>query len=126
MNPLSSVLDIGSKLIDRLVPDKGENARMKADLIQQGMNGELRTMEAAVSIILAEAGGNWLQRSWRPIIMLWFALLIGMYWFGLAPDYLVKNPAQITELFSLMKIGIGGYVVGRSAEKVSKNLKNKI
>jgi len=43
----------------------------------------------------------------------------------LAPDYLVNNSELVTELFALLKIGIGGYVVGRSAEKIAKDWPKK-
>jgi hypothetical protein len=49
--------------------------------------------------------------------MVWFSILLGMYWFGFAPDYLIDNPATVDQLFGLLKLGIGGYVLGRSVEK---------
>jgi len=74
-------------------------------------------MKSRASVILAEANGkSWLQRNWRPLMMLWFAILLGMYWFGITPDNLTQEDR--TNLFDLMKLGIGGYIVGRSAEKV--------
>ena len=74
-------------------------------------------MKSRASVVLAEANGkSWLQRNWRPLMMLWFAILLGMYWFGITPDNLTQEDR--TNLFDLMKLGIGGYIVGRSAEKV--------
>jgi len=120
MNPLSAVLSIGSTLIDKLIPDKDQANQLKAELSQQAMAGKLKELEGQVSIITTEAQGNWLQRSWRPLTMIWFSVLLGMYWFGMAPDYLVDNPETVDQLFGLLKIGIGGYVLGRSAEKISE------
>ena len=40
----------------------------------------------------------------------------------LAPIFGFTIPILEIEFWELLKIGIGGYVVGRSAEKISKNI----
>ena len=67
---------------------------------------------------MAEAGGkSWIQRSWRPVTMLTFVGIVLMRWFGLT----VAVPEAVeVELMSLIKIGLGGYVAGRSIEKVTE------
>lgn len=114
---LSAVLNLGGKVLDKFVQDKDLAQKLKAEMTIAAMNGELKELEAQVSIITTEAQGNWLQRSWRPLTMVWFSVLLGMYWFGFAPDYLIDNPATVDQLFGLLKLGIGGYVLGRSVEK---------
>ena len=114
---LSAVLNLGGKVLDKFVQDKDLAQKLKAEMTVAAMNGELKELEAQVSIITTEAQGNWLQRSWRPLTMVWFSILLGMYWFGFAPDYLIDNPATVDQLFGLLKLGIGGYVLGRSVEK---------
>ena len=114
---LSAVLNLGGKVLDKFVQDKDLAAKLKSEMAIAAMNGELKELEAQVSIITTEAQGNWLQRSWRPLTMVWFSILLGMYWFGFAPDYLIDNPATVDQLFGLLKLGIGGYVLGRSVEK---------
>lgn len=72
------------------------------------------------SVILSEAKGNWLQKSWRPIVMLTFTLIIviGMF-----------TPLEILEkdspFWSLLELGLGGYVIGRSAEKITNKVIHK-
>jgi hypothetical protein len=78
---------------------------------------EGKLMEMQASIITAEAQGHsWLQRTWRPITMLTFLVLIILDSFGLLAFRLSA------EAWTLLKIGLGGYVVGRSAEKVIPSL----
>lgn len=61
-------------------------------------------------------GQSWLQRAWRPITMLVFVALIVARWLGWsAPDL---GEAEALKLWDIVEIGLGRYVIGRSAEKV--------
>jgi len=88
---------------------------------------EGRLFDARASVIEAEAKSeNWLTAMWRPILMLSFGfivfynMVIGPM-FGLKP--LDAEAANLTpELWGLLKLGIGGYVIGRSGEKIVKNV----
>ena len=71
--------------------------------------------------VQAEASGeSWLQRNWRPLTMVWFSFLVGAYWFGYTPENLSEE--AVLSLFGLIKLGLGGYVIGRSAEKITKEI----
>jgi hypothetical protein len=79
------------------------------------------------SIIVVEAQGNWLQRSWRPLLMLTIiSILFNNH--VLAPylcDFFPKifHPHELPErLYTLMEIGVGGYMVLRTSEKTGSNL----
>lgn len=79
---------------------------------------EARTAEAQASVLAAEAKGDgWLQRNWRPLLMLIFAFLLICTWFGLFSSRIGAD-LQL-ELLNLVKLGMGGYILGRSAEKVA-------
>jgi len=71
-------------------------------------------------IIVAEAKGNWLQRSWRPILMLAFGFIV-IYVKFVAPLFDLKIPELENEFWNLLQIGIGGYVIGRTGEKMMKS-----
>ena len=65
----------------------------------------------------AEAQGqSWLQRTWRPITMLVFVALIVTRWLGWCAPNL--GEAEALKLWDIVQLGLGGYVIGRSAEKV--------
>jgi hypothetical protein len=73
------------------------------------------------SVIISEAKGeSFLQRNWRPITMLWFCIIIAMYWFGVSPPNATE--AVILELFGIIKLGLGGYTIGRSGEKIAATI----
>ena len=53
--------------------------------------------------------------------MLAFGFIV-IYVKFLAPLFDLKIPELENEFWNLLQLGIGGYVVGRSAEKISKNI----
>jgi len=118
---IPAIAGVVSKAIDKAVPDKDERERLKAEVTLHIMEHESQALQGQIDIILAETQGSWLQRNWRPMLMVWFAGLVGAYWFGFTPDNL--TPESIEHLFTLVQIGVGGYVVGRSAEKIVREYK---
>jgi len=82
---------------------------------------EQTRLEVRGQAVQAEAAGeSWLQRNWRPLTMVWFSFLVGAYWFGYTPENLSEE--AVLSLFGLIKLGLGGYVIGRSAEKITKEI----
>lgn len=71
----------------------------------------------AAEVVKAEAQGqSWLQWTWRSITTLVFVGLIVARWLGWsAPDL---GEAEVLKLWDIVEIGLGGYVIGRSAEKI--------
>ena len=106
-------------VVDNLVTTDGERQQLKAQIGALVNNHLAKIMELQTEVLKTEMTGNWLQRSWRPILMLTFGALLIMRWMGWTSNI----PTEVElELMDIIKIGIGGYVVGRSAEKISKNL----
>lgn len=114
------------RAVDNLIPDKAKAAELQAAITTELIKSGNTELQGAVDIIKAEAQGeSWLQRNWRPILMLTIVLII-------ANNYLIKP--YITALFGvelpllelpnrlwdLMTLGVGGYVTGRSLEKVAE------
>ena len=109
-------------VIDQTVEDKDEAARIKAKLQTLVLEGQMKEIETAAAINVAEAqGDSWLQRNWRPLLMCLFGLIIANN-YVIAPYMALLDLPSIVletppELWALIKLGVGGYVVGRSVEK---------
>lgn len=117
MDPLSAVLGIGGKLIDKLLPDPEQKAKAQLALLELAQKGELTELTARAEIVKTEAASShWLAANWRPLTMLIFTGLIVARWFGWAAPAL--SEAEYLKLWSIVEFGLGGYVVGRSAEKI--------
>ena len=108
--------------VDKVITSKAEKEKIKAELQHKIITGDLKEIEAAATVIQLEAQGTWLQRSWRPIMMLLFAALMVAHWFGFtAPN----SPESVqNSLLDIIMIGVGGYTVGRSAEKIGQQWQN--
>ena len=119
---IAPIIGLIGSVIDKAIPDRDEAEKLKAQITLEAMKADNAELNSATDIIIAEAqGGSWLQRSWRPMLMLWFAGLVGAHWLGYTPDNLSQE--SVNHLLDIVQIGIGGYVMGRSAEKIMKEYK---
>jgi|TARA_B100000900_G_scaffold322852_1_gene282309 hypothetical protein len=125
MNLLKTIVDVikpVGKIIDDVHTSEEEKAKLKNELfvLQAKLQVEVLEYEKTLlskqaQIITAEAQGNsWLQRSWRPITMLTFLVLVCLDAFGWLA-FRLSDQAWV-----LLQIGLGGYVIGRSGEKIAK------
>lgn len=117
---IGSIFKPAADLIDNVHTSKEEKLTLQAEMqrIQTEFQSKIldyesKLMEAQSSVIRAEAtSSSWLASNWRPIAMLTFLALVVLDSFKL-----LANPLA-PEAWTLLQIGLGGYVVGRSAEKV--------
>jgi hypothetical protein len=116
-DPLTAALNLGGQLIDRFFPDPAQKAQANLALLEMAQKGELAELTGRMEIVKTEAASeHWLAANWRPLLMLTFGGLIVARWFGWAAPNL--SEAEYLKLWSIVELGIGGYVIGRSAEKV--------
>jgi hypothetical protein len=113
-----------SDLAGEFIEDKDKRNQFKANLYDKILENEGKFLEAQSNIITAEAkSDHWLTSTWRPITMLSFLGMVWSYWLGYTPENI--TPEILDQIFSLIQIGLGGYVVGRSGEKMIKEYKKK-
>ena len=107
-------------VIKRLFPSEEQQhqtARIRYELEREMLKNSKSFDQLSADIVNAEVRyGNWIQRSWRPASMLILFSLIVAYWIGWSPDNLSQD--TIDHLFDIVKVGFGGYIVGRSGEKI--------
>tara|TARA_R100001163_G_C4903728_1_gene91168 strand:- start:10 stop:420 length:411 start_codon:yes stop_codon:yes gene_type:complete len=114
--------------IKRVMPDKDKQVEAEREIRLALLEKSTEIESAANNIILAEAKSeHWITASWRPILMLTITAII--FWNYLAGplisaifqfNLVLELPDQ---LWTLLTVGVGGYAVGRSGEKISQNLR---
>ncbi len=83
---------------------------------------EVRLLESKTKIIESEAKGeSWLQRNWRPMLMC-ICMFVVFNNYVLVPYFNLPVTTLDEHIWTLMDLGVGGYVAGRSLEKISENL----
>ena len=112
------IKEIGN-VIDNLFTSDEERIKAKNEIFKVLKEQQLELQRRQTEIIVAEANGNWLQRSWRPILMLSFGFIV-IYVKFIAPLFSLPIPPLENEFWNLLQIGIGGYVIGRTGEKMLK------
>jgi hypothetical protein len=124
---VSEVIKPVTTLIDEITTSDEERLGLKNKLfeLQAGiqikmMEYEAKLIDSRAKIVTAEATGqSWLQRNWRPITMITFLFLIVLNTLGLTAVPIAG------QMWTLLQIGLGGYVVGRSAEKIIPKIMEK-
>ena len=107
-------------LIDKLHTSDAERLDIQNALVtlqnqfaEKALEYEAQILATQADIVKSEAQGeSWMQRNWRPITMLTFLVLVVCDSFGWLKFRLAE------QAWTLLQIGLGGYVVGRSAEKI--------
>ena len=124
------IVDAALKLLDtgvkRIWPDPTEVEKAKLVELQSVLGSVSAEMAARMNIIVAEASGKGLKASWRPLLMLLFGAIIANNY--IVAPYMgalfgVRIMLEIPpDMWGLLKLGVGGYIGGRSLEKVAPAL----
>jgi hypothetical protein len=113
------------KVIGNLFPDPEQKAKAEAEMMKSLLAHQAEIEGAAAKIIQTEAASqHWLAANWRPLTMIVFVALIVARWFGWAAPNL--GEAEYLKLWSIVEFGLGGYVVGRSVEKIAPSIAGAI
>ena len=118
---VSKLFEPAAELIDAVHTSTAEKLEakakllaLKAQLLEQALDYETKQLEAKTAIILAEVNSDsWITANWRPLTMLTFLALVVLDQTGMLAFRLAG------EAWTLLQLGLGGYVVGRSAEKIT-------
>jgi hypothetical protein len=118
-----------AKVLDAYVSDLELRRKLAAELEQQVLSQLSKSAELGAGVVMAEIKSeHWLTRSWRPVLMLMlmgFLMIVGL----LLPlaDLVAGTPLRFEPRWNLLppgfwdflSLGVGGYVGGRSLEKVA-------
>jgi hypothetical protein len=123
---ISGIFKPAAELIDELHTSEEERIiqqrkllEIQAMVLDSSLEYEKEMMTSRAEIINSEAKSeHWITATWRPITMLTFLALAVGDSLGL-----LQTPLR-DEAWTLLQIGLGGYVVGRSAEKVIKEVRS--
>lgn len=129
---LSGIFGIGTKIIDKVLPDQEQKAKAKLELLQMQQSGELDELKIQLSAIIAEAqsADPWTSRARPSFLYVVYVLLLWSLPMGVLAIFKPEAATAFTAGFSawmraipepvltLFGVVMTGYVAGRSWEKV--------
>ena len=120
---IGAVLPVVERLLGELIEDPDKRAEAREKLLASLTEADAKLASERASIVRAEIGSSrWLAATWRPLLMLTFGavvfnnLILAPYVGAIfGASVYVPLPERA---WDLMSIGVGGYIVGRTGEKV--------
>ena len=125
MFPLSALLDIGGKILDKVFPDPAQAEQAKLKLLEMQQNGEL----ARIAADTAEqqeitkrwesdmASDSWLSKNIRPMALI--AIFAGYFLFAMMSAFGFNATESYVQLLGQWgQIVFLAYFGGRTAEKI--------
>jgi hypothetical protein len=128
---LDAILNIGGKLIDKLIPDPEAKAKAQLELATLAQNGELAQLQADVNeqqeltkrLQADMMSDSWLSKNIRPMTLIF--ILITYTVFGMMSAWDIEVNNNYVELLGQWGMLIMSfYFGGRTLEKVMEMKKN--
>jgi len=128
LGAIGPIAKIALGVVDKSVEDKDLAEKLKSQITSQMLDNNSKELQSAASIIQTEASSkHWLTATWRPALM-WICIIVifnnyillpfANIIFGASVELSIPDP-----MWNLLTIGVGGYIAGRSGEKIAQNWK---
>jgi len=130
-DPMTAILDIGGKVLDKVLPDREAKAKAQMEMAKLAQDGEFRSMEVQMSAILAEAksADPWTSRARPSFMYVMYLMILCAVPMGIVAAINPETAAAIAKgmgawlaaipdsLWALFGAGYLGYVGSRSYDK---------
>mgnify|MGYP001119731460 FL=1 len=117
MRTVTNLVSAVGDIVNRLTLPGREKKQLETDILRLLIAVEEKTISEQAAAIREEARGNWLQRSWRPIVMLVFTVIVLA---GTSRNLPILS--DTSRFWDLLEIGLGGYIIGRGSEQLVSSL----
>lgn len=125
-DPVSGILDAAKGILATFIVDPEKKLEAQTELVKASYDFQARVMDAQQKFAESQAevittetkSDSWLAKNWRPITMLTFVFII--VWNYVVVPIFHASPTPIPDqMWTLLEIGIGGYIGARTVEKVA-------
>jgi len=130
-DPLTAIMDVGGKLIDKLIPDPEAKAKARLDLAKLAQDGELQLLQTQMSAIVTEANSKdpWTSRARPSFLYVMYVLILWCIPMGILSAFSPETADAITagmtgylsaipeSLWALFGTGYLGYTAARQYGK---------
>ena len=129
MIPIPALLEVGSKILDRVLPDEGAKAKAQAELVKLQQDGKLAELNVDLEAYKTEQNNlterlkadmgsdSWLSKNIRPMTLV--AILLGYFTFAMMSAFNYNTTQAYVELLGQWGMLIMSfYFGGRTLEKI--------
>ena len=122
MSILSALIGPVTGLLDKVIPDKAEAARLAHEIATMGDKMAHEQILAQLEVNKVEAAGNWFQSSWRPLCgyVCVIGLAVNFLISPIAAGFGIDIPQAEMSVMMPVLTGMLGLAGMRSFEKVKK------
>ena len=132
---VGAVAPIIQRVVNNLFPDVDKKEELEKEITLALWQNQNELEKAAADIIKTEAASeHWMTSTWRPALM-WLFILVLFNNFVISPYVSLATGVDVTlhvntdslpqDMWELLKIGVGGYIGGRTVEKAIKEYRTK-
>ena len=131
---LDAILNVGSKLIDKLIPDPEAKAKAQLELQKMAQDGELQKMANETKLFEVEQNNlterlkadmgsdSWMSKNIRPLTLVF--LLVAYSGFAIASIFEYETRGAYVELLGQWgMLVMSFYFGGRTMEKIADRVK---
>ena len=127
MFPLAALLDVGMKVLDKVIPDPEQKAKAQAALMEMQQKGELAVIQADIQEqeeltkrhVADMASDSWLSKNIRPMALI--AVFAAYFLFAMMSAYGHNaNEVYVTLLGQWGMLIFSFYFGSRGAEKIAE------
>lgn len=132
---LDGLLNLGGKILDKVLPDATAREAAKAELAKQALSGQLETMRTEMSVMLAEAqsADPWTSRARPSFLYVVYVFILAAIPMGVVSAIRPESATAIAagakawldaipgDLWMLFGVGYLGYSASRTIDKFKGN-----
>lgn len=131
MIPIPALLEVGGKILDRVLPDPAAAAKAKAELAALEQQGKLAELNVDLEYFKTEqnniserwkadmSSDSWLSKNIRPMALI--AIFAGYFTFAMMSAFgMNANESYVTLLGNWGMLVFGAYFGSRSLEKITE------
>jgi hypothetical protein len=132
MLPIATLIDVGMKVLDKVIPDPEAKAKAQVALMEMQQKGELAQLQADITeqeeltkrLQADMSSDSWLSKNIRPLTLV--AIFLGYFLFAMMSAYgLDANESYVTLLGQWGMLVMSFYFGGRTLEKIMSIRKDK-
>lgn len=118
-------------VVARFIPDPVQQAQAQAEMTKALLENEQALMQGMAQVMQADAASeSWLTRNARPLVVVWGLVMLTFVVIlapalGIQAEVVAGLTGIPSELWTIVTVGTGMWIGGRTIEKAAANLKGK-